>query len=244
MPVEPLPSPVIVEITRGLPAIGLIPLTSTLDVLKVNGVPTMPILYFNVPLTEAVPGVAGEKSVWTVHMPLSSEITTLSPALAVKPVSEKPLKLLSPISALQVEIVLKKHSTSFALDSPALINVAVERRRAAPVREWLIPGFNLKLTKGEFMVGREGGFVDATTLSQNRQSRKWALKNLSDAGQLHVKVSKITSIIHEKKSFQRCMTPRKASQVQQTASRAPLKEFTSNPLREHLRMPFSDAAGG
>jgi hypothetical protein len=24
------------------------------------------------------------------------------------------------------------------------------------VREWLIPGFNLKLTKGEFMVGREG----------------------------------------------------------------------------------------
>ena len=71
--------------------------------------------------------------------------------------SEKFVKFLSPTSPPQVERLLKKHSNpTAALDSPALINVAAERRRAAPVREWLIPGFNLKLTKGEFMVGREG----------------------------------------------------------------------------------------
>ena len=34
------------------------------------------------------------------------------------------------------------------------------------------------------------------------------------------------------------MTPCKASQVQQTASRAPLEDLTSNTLREHLLMPF------
>jgi len=87
-------------------------------------------------------------------------------------VSEKFVKFLSPTSPPQVERLLKKHSNPTALDSPALINAAAERRRAALVRERLIPGFSLKLTKGEFMVGWGGGFDDSTTLTQNRQSRK------------------------------------------------------------------------
>ena len=79
------------------------------------------------------------------------ETKSLSLALGVKPESEKPVKFLSPTSPPQVERLLKKHSNSAALDSPALINAVAVRSRAAPVRERLIPGFSLKLTKGEFM---------------------------------------------------------------------------------------------
>ena len=145
--------PVMVEVTAGLPEMGpLLPLTLTEAVLKVNGVPVMATLYFNVPLT--VPVVWGVKSVWTLHTPSYSVTEILSPGLAVKPVSEKPVKFLSPISPPQVARLLKKHSKSpAALDSPALINAAVESRRAAPVRERLIPDFSLKLTRGEFMIG-------------------------------------------------------------------------------------------
>ena len=117
-----------------------------------------------------MPVGVGEKFVAILHTPKYSEILTVPEP--VKPARLKPEKVLSPTTPLQEERLLKLHVRS-ALASPALINVAAERRRAAPVREWLIPGFSLKLTKGEFMVGRGGGgFVDGTTLSQNRQSRE------------------------------------------------------------------------
>ena len=92
----------------------------------------------------------GEKFVATVHTPKYSEILIVPEP--VKPAILKPEKVLSPTTPLQEERLLKVHERS-ALASPALINAAAERRRAAPVRERLIPGFSLKLTKGEFMVG-------------------------------------------------------------------------------------------
>ena len=92
----------------------------------------------------------GEKLVETLHTPKYSEILTVPEP--VKPARLKPEKVLSPTTPLQEERLLKVHEKS-ALASPALINAAAERKRAAPVRERLIPGFSLKLTKGEFMVG-------------------------------------------------------------------------------------------
>lgn len=142
--------PVILEVSNGLPVVAK-PLRDTSVCLKVYGVPTIATLYFRVPLIEPV--VSGLKSVVTVHTPSNSSTKILLIAPGVEPVSEKFVKFLSPTSPPQVERLLKKHSNPAALDSPALINAAAERRRAALVRERLIPGFSLKLTKGEFMVG-------------------------------------------------------------------------------------------
>ena len=145
---EPI-TPEMVEVTFGLLAVTPpLPLTFTATVSKVATGSVMAMLYINVPLT--VPVVAGLKSVWMVHTPRYSEILIVP--LPVKPARLKPEKVLSPTTPLQEERLLKVHERS-ALASPALINAAAERKRAAPVRERLIPGFSLKLTKGEFMVG-------------------------------------------------------------------------------------------
>ena len=142
-------APGMVEVINGLPAMGkLLALALTETWSKVATGSVMATLYINVPLTGPV--VAGENSVWTVHIPRYSEILIVPEP--VKPARLKPEKVLSPTTPLQEERLLKVHERS-ALASPALINAAAERRRAAPVRERLIPGFSLKLTKGKFMVG-------------------------------------------------------------------------------------------